>query len=138
VSDLPRCSVGKPRDKIGDCPFVETLITLILAFFASQKLILPHINLAVAVFVAVLVALTIVDTKKAAVLRKLDTQAHHICRRGIGSLGKLECARDAMTAENPTSVSGTPSTMPLAGAKPILEDEPLTWHKRQLPPPLCR
>jgi hypothetical protein len=43
---------------------METLITLFLAFFASQKLILPHINLAVAVFVAVLVALTVVDTKK--------------------------------------------------------------------------
>jgi hypothetical protein len=43
---------------------METVITLLLAFFASQKLIRPHINLAVAVFVAVMVALTIVDTKK--------------------------------------------------------------------------
>jgi hypothetical protein len=43
---------------------MEMLITLLLAFFASQKLVRPHINLAVAVFVVVLVALTIVDTKK--------------------------------------------------------------------------
>jgi hypothetical protein len=43
---------------------METLITLFLAFFACQKLIRPHTNLAVPMFVAVLVALTIVDTKK--------------------------------------------------------------------------
>jgi len=43
---------------------METMITLALAFFASQKFIRPHINLAVAVFVAVWVALTIVDIKQ--------------------------------------------------------------------------
>jgi len=43
---------------------METMITLVLAFFASQKFIRPHINLAVAVFVAVWVALTIVDIKR--------------------------------------------------------------------------